>query len=95
MNAVKNLIFRIVQNENTLLFPKNSIKQPGKSNNSHTRAFKFKTHLLMRLIDRLTISFISLFAIAACEGDNPYSSYRANIVFDGNIYPYNQARSFG
>lgn len=37
----------------------------------------------------------SLLVITACEGDTPYSSYRANVIFDGTIYPYNQARSFG
>ena len=34
-------------------------------------------------------------ALAACEGYNPYSSYHANVIFDGTIYPYNQARGFG
>ena len=34
-------------------------------------------------------------ALAGCDGDNPYSIYHANIIFDGTIYPYNQARSFG
>ena len=49
----------------------------------------------MRKIARLTLLLISILTLAACEGDNPYSSYHANVIFDGNIYPYNQARSFG
>ena len=49
----------------------------------------------MKTFAHLTILFTTLLAFAACEGDNPYSSYHANVVFDGTIYPYNQARSYG
>ena len=49
----------------------------------------------MKRIAHIVLLFISFLAFAACEGDNPYSSYHANVVFDGTIYPYNQARSFG
>jgi hypothetical protein len=49
----------------------------------------------MKKLTRLTLLLTIVLAFAGCEVENPYSSYRANIVFDGNIYPYNQARSFG
>ena len=49
----------------------------------------------MKRIARTVLLLISILTFAACEGDNPYSSYHANVIFDGTIYPYNQARSFG
>ena len=49
----------------------------------------------MKKFTQLTLLLTIVLAFAGCEVENPYSSYRANIVFDGSIYPYNQARSFG
>ena len=49
----------------------------------------------MKRIARTVLLLISILTFAACEGDYPYSSYHANVIFDGTIYPYNQARSFG
>ena len=49
----------------------------------------------MKKFAHIVLLLVSLLAIAACEGDNPYSGYHANIIFDGTIYPYNQARSYG
>ena len=72
-----------------------NVKQPGESNIFHPGAFKSQTYHLMKRIAHITLLFISLLTFAACDGYNPYSSYHANIVFDGTIYPYNQARSFG
>ena len=71
------------------------VKPPGASNIFHPGAFKSQTYHLMKRIAHITLLFISLLTFAACDGYNPYSSYHANIVFDGTIYPYNQARSFG
>lgn len=36
-----------------------------------------------------------IFTLTGCDIDTPYSSYRASFVFDGNAYPFYQARSFG
>ena len=49
----------------------------------------------MKNIIYLTLTLILSLSLVGCDGENPYSSYRVNIVFDGSIYPYNHARSFG
>ena len=49
----------------------------------------------MKKLTCLTLLLTIVLTFAGCEVESPYSSYRANVVFDGNIYPYNQARSFG
>ena len=49
----------------------------------------------MKKFANLILLLAIVFTFAGCEIESSYSSYRANIVFDGNIYPYNQARSFG
>ena len=49
----------------------------------------------MKRIARITLLLISVLAFAGCEGESLYSSYHARFIFDGNIHPYNQARSFG
>ena len=49
----------------------------------------------MKKFIRFTLLFTVILAFAGCEVESSYSSYRAKIVFDGSIYPYNHARSFG
>ena len=41
----------------------------------------------MKRIARTVLLLISILTFAACEGDNPYSSYHANVIFDGPIQP--------
>ncbi len=48
---------------------------------------------MKKLIKALLITTIAL--IVGCDDERPYSNYRVNFIFDGNIHPYNQARSFG
>lgn len=49
----------------------------------------------MKKITRLILLLSLAFTATGCDSDSPYSSYHANFIFDGNIHPYIQARSFG
>lgn len=49
----------------------------------------------MKKIVHLTLIMTFILALAGCEEESPYSTYRVNFSFDSTIHPYNQARSHG
>ena len=49
----------------------------------------------MKKFTHFLLSLFLLLTVAGCDGENPYSGYRVSVTFNGLIYPYNHARSFG
>ena len=48
----------------------------------------------MKIIAKAILVTLAIL-LASCEEESLYSGYHARFIFDGNVHPYNQARSFG